>query len=160
MHFVLFWSICDHFVALKNSRQNGPNWCKSSCHEVTSDFFATNAPDPQHWTLNPCFGTFHTILMHLGPFGWLAKLDGKRAELMLVRATKLVRIFCNECTRSTTLDPKPMFWRVSYYFDAFGTVWLARKTRWNTGRTNAKVRATKLRKNFSQRMHPIHPIRT
>ena len=123
MHFVLFRSICDHFVALKNSRQNGPNWCKSSSHEVTSEFFATNAPDPQHWTLNPCFGAFHTILMHLGPFGWLAKLDGKRAELMQKFVPRsCVRIFRNECTRSTTLDPKLMFWCVSYYLSAFGTV--------------------------------------
>src|SRR6185437_7366040 len=55
-------------VALKNSRQNGPNLCKSSCHEVTSEFFATNAPDPPHWTLNSWFGVFRTIWVHLGPF--------------------------------------------------------------------------------------------
>jgi hypothetical protein len=32
--FVLFGCIWDYLVALQNSVQNGPNWCKSSCHEV------------------------------------------------------------------------------------------------------------------------------
>ena len=32
------------------------------------------------------------------------------------------------------------------------------KTRCKTGRTSAKVRATKSRRNFSQPNHPIHPI--
>jgi len=40
------------------------------------------APDPAHWTLNSCFGAFHTIWMHLGLFGCLAKLGAKRAELV------------------------------------------------------------------------------
>ena len=51
----------DCLVALQNLMQNGPNKCKSSCHEVASEFFATNAPDPPHWTLNSCFGAFRTI---------------------------------------------------------------------------------------------------
>ena len=61
--------------------------------------------------------------MHLRPFGWLTKLDGKRAELMQKFVPRSrVRIFCNERTRSTPLDPKLMFWCVLYYFGAFGTV--------------------------------------
>ena len=52
------------------------------CHEVTSEFFATKAPDPPHWTLNSCFGEFHTIWVHLGPFGCLTKLGAKLAELV------------------------------------------------------------------------------
>ena len=51
--------------SLQHSVQNGPNWCKSSCHEVASEFFIANAPDPPHWTLNSCFGVFCTIWMHL-----------------------------------------------------------------------------------------------
>src|SRR6185503_17239071 len=51
VRLVLFGCIWDSFVALQNSVQNGPNSCKSSCHEVASEFFATNAPDPPHWTL-------------------------------------------------------------------------------------------------------------
>ena len=69
---------------------------------------------------------FHTILMHLGPFGWLTKLDGKRAVLMQKFVPRnRVRIFGNERTRSTPLDPKLMVWCVSYYLGAFGTVFCA-----------------------------------
>ena len=55
---------------LQHSVQNGPNWCKSSCHKVASEFFVAIAPDPPHWTLNSCFGVFRTML---GAFGtvWL-----------------------------------------------------------------------------------------
>ena len=35
-----------------------------------------------------------------------------------------IGIFRNERTRSTPSDPKLMFWCVSYYLGAFGTVWL------------------------------------
>src|SRR6185369_2673948 len=68
------------------------------------------------------------------------------------------RIIRNERTRSTPLDPKLTFWCVSYYLGAFGTVWLPYETRCKTGRTSAKVRATKSCRNFSQRTHRIHPI--
>ena len=106
------------------------------------------------------FGVFHTIWVHLRPFGCLTKLGAKRAELVqnFVPRSR-VRIFCNERTRSTPLDPKLMFWYVLYYLDAFGTIWLPYETRCKTGQTNAKVCATKSRRNFSQRTHPIHPIR-
>ena len=73
--------------------------------------------------------------------------------------TKSRRTFRNEHTRSTPLDPKLMFWCISYYLGAFGTAWWPYETRSKTGRTSAKFRATKSRRNFSQRMHPIHPIR-
>src|SRR4026208_256020 len=69
-----------------------------------------------------------------------------------------VRIFRNEGTLSTPLDPKLMFWCVSYYLGAFGTVCLRYEPWCNTGRTCAKVRATKSLWNFSQRRHPIHTI--
>ena len=49
---LLFGFIRDRSLALRNTVQNGPNKCKSSCHEVASDFFATKAPDPTHVTLN------------------------------------------------------------------------------------------------------------
>ena len=44
-------------------------------------FFAMNAPDPPHWTLNSCFVAFRTRWVHLGPFCCLTKLISKRAEL-------------------------------------------------------------------------------
>ena len=81
-----------------------------------SEFFATNAPDPPHSSLNSCSGAFRTIWVHLGPFGCLTKLGTKRAELvqMFVPRSR-VRIFCNERNRSTPLDLELMFWCVSYY---------------------------------------------
>ena len=179
------------------------------------EFFATNAPDPPHLSLNSCFGAFRTIWVHMGPFGCLKKLDGKQAEIVQkfvprsrvgifcnerIRSTPLdpkltfwnvlyhlcafgnigcltklgakqaelvqkfvpqsrVGIFCNERTRSTPLDSKLMVWCVSYYLGVFGTVCLPCKTWCKTGRTSANVRATKSRRNFSQRTHPILPIR-
>jgi hypothetical protein len=37
----------------------------SSLNEVTSEFFATNVPDPLHWTQNLCFAAFRTVsLLH------------------------------------------------------------------------------------------------
>ena len=97
--------------------------------------------------------------MHSGPFGCLMKLIAQRAELVqkFVPQSR-VRIFHNECTRSTPLDPKLTFCFVLYYLGAFGTVWLPYETRCQTGRTSAKVRATKSRRKFSERTHPIHPI--
>ena len=146
-------------VELRISVQNGPNWCKSSCHEVASEFFATNAPNPPHWTLNSCFGAFRTIWMHLGAFSCLTKLRAKRTELVQKFVPRrCVESFHNERTRSTPLDPKLMFWCVSYRLRAFGTVKLPYETRGKTFRTSAKVRATTLRRIISQRTYPIHPI--
>ena len=95
----------------------------------------------------------------LPSFGCLTKLGAKRVELVqkFVPQSR-VGIFRNERTRSTPLDPKLTFWCVSYYSGAFGILWLPYKTRCTTGRTSAKVRATKSRRNFSQRTHAIHPI--
>src|SRR6185437_4049867 len=53
---------------------------------------------------------------------------------------------------------KLTFCCVSYYLGAFGTVWLPCETRCKMGRTSAKVHATKSRRNFSQRTHPIQPL--
>ena len=79
-------------------------------HEVASEFFTTKALNPPHWTLNSCFGEFHTIWVHLGPFGCLTELGAKRAELVQKFVPgSCIGIFRNECTRSTPLDPKLMF---------------------------------------------------
>ena len=71
------------------------------------------------------FGEFRTISVHLEPLGCLTKLGAKRAELVQKFVPRSrVGIFRNEHTPTTPLDPKLMFWCVSYYFGAFGTVWL------------------------------------
>src|SRR6185437_12851922 len=95
----------------------------------------------------------------LGTFGCLTELGAKQAELVQKFVPRSrIRIFHNERTRSTPLDPKITFWCVSYYLGAFENVWLPYETRCTTGRTSAKVRATKSRRIFSQRTHPIHPF--
>src|SRR6185312_7761500 len=132
---------------------------KISCHEVASEFFVTDTSDPPHWTLNRHFGAFRTIWVHSGPFGCLTKLGTKWAKIVQKFVPRRgVGIFRNERIRPTPLDPKLMFWCVSYYLGAFGTVWLPYETQYKTGRTSAKIRATKSRRNFSHRTHPIHPI--
>ena len=41
-----------------------------------------NAPDPLHWTLNSCFGAFHSVREHLGSFRNCMKLGAKRGEVV------------------------------------------------------------------------------
>src|SRR6185437_11928048 len=97
--------------------------------------------------------------MHSGPFVCLTKLRAKRGELVQKFVPRgRVGIFRNDRTRSTLLDPKLVFWCISYYLGAFGTVWLPYETLCKTGRTSPKVRATRSRQNYSKRTHPIHPI--
>ena len=82
-----------------------------------SEFFAINTPDPPHWTLNPCLGAFHRVWVHLGLFHYYMKLGAKRAEVVQLMQKCVpgshVGTFHNERTRSTTLDPKQIFWCVS-----------------------------------------------
>ena len=72
---------------------------------------------------------FCCISYYLGAFGavWLlTKLGTKRAELVQKFVPGCcVGFFRNERARSTPLDPKLMFWCVSYNFCAFGTIWFA-----------------------------------
>ena len=97
--------------------------------------------------------------MHSGPYGCLTKLGAKEAELVQKFVPRSrVGIFRNECTLTTPLDPKLTFWCVSYYLDAFGTIWLPFETRCKMGRTSAKVRTMKSRRTYSQRTQPRHPL--
>ena len=86
-----------------------------------------------------------------GPFGCVTKFGAKRAELVKKFVPRgRVGIFRNDRTRSTLLDPKLMFWCVSYYLGALGTVWLPYETRCKPGRTSPKVRATRSHPNYSK----------
>ena len=83
------------------------------------------------------------ILYYLGSFGtvWLSyetrcKTGRTSAKVRVVMSR---RNFCNECTRSTPLDPTLTFWCILYYLGSCGTVWLPYETRCKTGRTTAKV---------------------
>ena len=106
--------------------------------------------------------TFWCISCHSGAFGtvWLpyeTRCETGRTSAK-VRATKSRRIFHNERIRSSPIHRKLTFWCVLYYLGAFRTVWLPCETRCRTGQSSANLRATKSRRNFSQRTHPIHPI--
>jgi hypothetical protein len=60
---------------------------------------------------------------------------------------------------SFTLDPP--HWTLKSCFGAFQTVSSRHENRCKTGRTgamSAQARATKPRRSFSERTHPIHPI--
>jgi hypothetical protein len=61
--------------------------------------------------------------MHLGPFGCLTKLGTKRAEVVQKFAPRsCVKIFWNERTRSTPLDPYLMYRCISNFLCELGTV--------------------------------------
>ena len=107
--------------------------------------------------------TFWFVSYDLGAFGtvWLPyEIRCKTGRTWAkVRATKSRLTFGKDRTRSTSFDPTLKFWCISDYFGAFGTIWLPYETQCKTVRSSAKVCATKSRRNFSQRTHPIHPIR-
>ena len=116
--FVLFGCIWDCLVALQNSVQNGPKWCKSSCHEVVSEFFATNAPDPPYWTLTSCFGAFRTIWVHLGKF------------VALQHSVQNGPIWCQSSCHEVASEffvtnaPDPPHWTLNSCFGVFCTIWM------------------------------------
>ena len=134
--------------------------CKSSCDEVASEFFTTNAPDPPHWTLNSCFGAFHTIWVYLEPFGCLTKLGAKRAELVQKFVPRNhVGVFRDEHTRSTPLEHKHSFCCISYHLGPFGTVSLPYETRCNVELVEKFVPRSRIGifRNESTRSTPLDP---
>jgi len=152
---LLFWCVSNHLGAFRTirlpykTRGKTGRMCKSSCHEVASVFFAMNPSNPLHCSLNSCFGAFRTVWVYLRPIGCLTKLGAKHSELVQKFVPRSrVRIFRNKRTRSTPWDPKLMFWCISYHLDPFGTVRLPYETQGKTGRTSAKVRATKSSRIF------------
>ena len=103
---------------------------------------------------NSCY----CIWMHLGPFRYCMKLVQLTQKFM---PWSHIGIILNECTRSTPMDPKLMFYCISLYLGAFGTILLLHETRCKMDWTcaiNAKVHAMKSLRNFSERLHPIHPM--
>ena len=81
--------------------------------------------EPPHWTLTSCFCAFRTIWVHFWTVWLHYKTRCKTGQISAkVGATKSRRNFSQECTRSTPLDSKLMFWCVSYHLGAFGTIWV------------------------------------
>jgi hypothetical protein len=90
--------------------------------------FFAKRADPPYWTQTHVLGRFR-------PFHYCTNFDAKQAELVQLMQSR-VGICHNERTRSTLLDSNSCF-------GAFRT---------------SQVRATKSRRNFLQRTHPIYPI--
>jgi len=92
---------------------------KSSCHEVVSNIFGTNAPGPLLWTLNSCFGEFYSVWVHLGPFRYFAKLGA-----ILAFGVISVKSSCHEVVSDifATNAPVPVNWTINTYFGEFGSV--------------------------------------
>jgi hypothetical protein len=142
----MFSCVSDYFLTARKSVENGPNLynlCTNLNNEVTLKFFATNAPDQTHWTLNSCFGAFWTVSsLYKNPCktGRTGAISGQ------ARATKPRQNFWNECTRFTPLDRKPMFWGV---LDCFVTALKAMQNGSNwcklrrIGAISAQIRSTK-----------------
>jgi hypothetical protein len=102
---LMFWGVWDCFVNARKSMQNWPNWCRyrtSALNKLASEFFATNALYPLHWTKNSCFGAFGTVLLLLE-----SRCKTKQSR---------IGIFRNERTRSSPLHPNLVFWGVSDRF--------------------------------------------
>ena len=154
-----------YYTKLGANGLNRCNYCRSSCHQVASDFFTTNAPNPPHWTLNSCLCASHSVSVYLAIFCDYTELGAKRVELVQLMHNFVPRsdfgIFRNECTRPTPLDPKLMYFCVSKCLGVFWIVSLLHEA-WckmgSTGAINAKFLATKSHRNLSQRMHPAHSI--
>ena len=105
-----FWCVSYYLGALGTVWLPYETRCKSSCHEVATDFFCNERT--RSTPLDPKL-TFLCVLYYLGAFEtvWLSYetrcTPGRTSAKD--RATKSVRIFHNERTRSTPLDPKLIF---------------------------------------------------
>src|SRR6185312_15365247 len=105
-----------------------------------------------------CLGAFGTIML-------LHKLDAKHSKLVQLVQKFVprchIRNFRNEHSRSTPLDPKLVFWCVSFRSGAFWIISLLHEN-WckmgQPGAIKAKVCAIKSRQNFSKQTLPIHII--
>jgi len=94
---------------------------------------------------------FWCVSFRLGAFGTVSLLHeraAKRAKLVQLMQNfvpqSCVGIFRNERSRSTPLDPKLMFWCVSFRLGAFRTILLLHETcckKHQTSAVNEKVSA-------------------
>ena len=158
MRFILFGCIWDCFLPYNTQCKTG-QLVQLFVPQSHVGIFRNGRTRSTPLDTKVLFSCNFTILVHLRLFGCLTKLSAKRDELVQKFVPRSrVGIFRNERTRSTPLDPKLMFWCVSYRLGAFETVRLPYETRCKTGRTSPIVCAMKSHWNFSQRKHPIHPM--
>ena len=86
------------------------------CIKSHRNFFATNAPNPPHWTLNSCFVAFRTIWVHLGPLSCLTKLGAKHSELVQKFVTR------SASNHFAMNAPDPPHWTLNSCFGVFRTI--------------------------------------
>ena len=69
-----------------------------------------NTPDPPNWTLNSCFGVFHSVWVHLAMFHYYTKLGAKRDEL-----EQLMQKFVHEVASKflAANEPDPPHWTLN-----------------------------------------------
>ena len=89
------------------------------------EFFATNAPDPLHWTLNSCIATFRSLwVVHFGLFRYCTKLDAKRVELVQLMQKFLPRSPTRILSqRMHPIHPIGPSTNVLLRFIPFGCIW-------------------------------------
>ena len=98
-------------------------------------------PKLTFWCVSKHFSVFRTVWL---PYETRCKTGRTIANL---RTTKSGQNFSQRTHPIHPISPKT---DVLVHSEPFGTVWLPYETRWKTGRSSAKVRATKLRRNFLQ----------
>ena len=129
----MFWCVSFRSGAFWTVSRLHETWCKSvklvqlmqkfmpRCRaRIFRNECSRSTPlDPKliFWCFSFRLGAFGTVLL-------LHETWCKRAKLVQLMQKFvprcLVRIFCNERSRSTLLDPKLMFWCVSFRSGAFG----------------------------------------
>ena len=134
MRFILFECIWDHFGCLTELGVKQAELVQKFVPRSRVRIFCNERTRSTPLDPKLTFSCISYYLGAFGPFGCLTILGAKRAHLVQkFVARSCVRIFRNERTRSTSLDPKLTFWCVSYDMFAFGTVWLPYVTRCRTG---------------------------
>jgi hypothetical protein len=150
----MFWCVSFRLGAFGTVSLLHETWCNTrQSGAINVKVLATKSfHNFSQWTfMIHTIGPSTHVLVRFFPFGCIwdyFAIARKRAKLVQLMQKFVPRsrvgIFRNICSRSTPLDPKLMFWCVSFCLDAFGTVSLLCETcckMCQTGLINAKVRA-------------------
>jgi len=131
---LMFWCVSFRSGAFWTVSLLHETWCKSAklvqlmqkfMPQCRSRIFRNECSrsTPLDPKLMFCFVLFLSVWGHLEPFCYCMKLAAKRAKLVQLMQKFvprcLVRIFCNERSRSIPLDPKLMCW---VRFPPFGCI--------------------------------------
>ena len=104
----------------KTQCKTAQSGAKVRAMKLRRNFFATNAPDPPHRTLNSCFGVFCTIWVHSIMFGCLTKLGAQRGEVVQKFVSRsCIRIFLQQ---THPIHPIRPYTNVLVRFILFGCI--------------------------------------